>query len=363
MAEANIFGALPGQFSEGLHGSAIDGGEQAAVMYYHTFVLSEDWSQTVAVAQIHLRRCLRNRLTFNATSISSLQGDQAFAQVRNMITSIANEMQWRNLQQAFAFWQIGFAGSLLCLLANSDNNKQVHPELLAQIDEKLGEVNRLYPHINIKPTALLREMWKYAIARDHNHLKIPVRKIMQSLQRPLVVLSVSATPRDQTPLDVDATHRQIGRTLSLSGARYHVEYLPNCRPTDLRAAIRLYQPAIINFNGHGADEVLAFQDNYGYTVAVTSAELVNILTQAKGLGLRAVVMNACTSAGTAKTIADAAGWAIGTVSAIRVSQTIEFSTSFYLALALGHSVDDAYEYAKSHTPGPQDIGLSLYEGD
>ncbi|KAK5163502.1 uncharacterized protein LTR77_010684 [Saxophila tyrrhenica] len=348
MAEANTFGTL--QFSEGVDDWALDGGTEAAKMYYHAFESSRNSPLALSEAQERLKDLLEGQLQALVPVIKLRHRHVALREVTTMIDGITAELQRKSMEHHFAFWQIGFVSSMVGLLVASGNANVGRDPVLQPIHLRLHGVNQLYPRINIRPDEMLADFWKSAAHNDEKSLKAALRKVLNSLQRPLTVLSMSAAPWNKHSVNLWEIHQNIRPRLWAAGFRYIPIWIENCRPAFLEENIAYYRPSIIHLSGNDSSSGLSFQDESGKTQVVDQARLTDILRDAKvSMGLRAVIMNACYSVEAAQAIADAAGFLIGTKFGLDFGNTIGFTSNLYLALARGSSANDAFKEAKGRT--------------
>ena len=160
------------------------------------------------------------------------------------------------------------------------------------------------------------------------------------------ILILSANPKGTNQLRLDEEQREIEEGLRRAKKRelFSLKSAVAVRYRDIRRQILDYEPQILHFSGHGADELgLIFEDETG------NEKLVNAEALAELFGLFAdqlecVVLNACYSEVQAKEIVRYINHVIGMNEAIGDRAAIEFAVGFYDALGVGKSVEDAYKF-------------------
>jgi len=118
------------------------------------------------------------------------------------------------------------------------------------------------------------------------------------------------------------------------------------RTKDLLKALNKTRPQVVHFSGHGGDKGLVLVSADGRGTRCVGADALGKLFHSFR-DVRVVVLNACFSLPQAQAIAAVVGCAIGTPRAISDEAAITFGTSFYRAIAYGHSVQVAYDQACS----------------
>lgn len=357
MSEGGIFGHL--QFAESTHGWALDGGIEAANMYFHEKTYGRDGAATIGEAWARLQRHIQGQPQIASLVFQLGQRRNNPTAVDDVMVPIENEMHRLHLAPQYAFWRIGFAGQMISLMTSHGDD-----DLVTEVEQRIHEVNTLYHFMAIKPQVMLAEFCKsIKDPRSNNFSHVNVREIIQRLSRPMTVLCVSAAPDDQSIFDVLSMNGSVGQALSNSRYRYIPAFVLNCQPQVLGQYIQQYRPAIIHFSGHGDTNLLCFDDGNRQTSLIDNDQLIEILGNATLRGLRAVVLNACHSQQMANAIANSAGFAISSTCTLYVPEAVAFSRLFYLGLAAGWAVDDAFERAKGALPPLSAGKFVLNEGD
>ena len=163
--------------------------------------------------------------------------------------------------------------------------------------------------------------------------------------KPLVILIVSANPRDATRLRVAEERRELDGALRATRFRdlFTIRDIPSCRIRDIARALYDHNPDILLFTGHGSSNGLCFEDDSGRLNIVEKSSLTKLLKYQEGLNL--VILNACYSQNQAQCIADAVGHVIGMEGAITDTDTIDFSREFFTALGYGRTFEESFRRA------------------
>jgi CHAT domain len=159
------------------------------------------------------------------------------------------------------------------------------------------------------------------------------------------ILFLAANPKGTVRLRLDEELREIetGLQLAKNRDRFILESRGAVRPRDIGRAILNFAPQIVHFSGHGVEnEGLVFEDNAGREKFVDVEALAGLFELFKQV--ECVVLNACYSKVQALAIAQHINYVIGMNRQIGDRAAIEFSVSFYDALAAGHPVEFAYKY-------------------
>lgn len=158
------------------------------------------------------------------------------------------------------------------------------------------------------------------------------------------ILFLAANPVNTSHIRLDQEVREIEEKINSAKLRDRFLLIPQlaARTTDLHQALLRHQPHIVHFSGHGSEtQGIILEDNLGRCKPVSSkvlAELFAILPDY----IRIVVLNACYSRRQASSISRVIDYTIGMKDKIGDQSAILFSSSFYLALAYGRSVKEAF---------------------
>jgi hypothetical protein len=164
------------------------------------------------------------------------------------------------------------------------------------------------------------------------------------------ILVLSADPTNLGSVRVDEEIRAIENAVRKSTDRRVFDFLslPRVVATELAELIRVYEPRILHFVGHGDEQGrLQFMGPNG---RAEPADIDAIATVFRALAdiVRCVVLNTCYSDQQAQKIAEHIDIVIGIPDTIEPAAAIEFAREFYLALASGRSVSDAFESGKAN---------------
>jgi hypothetical protein len=161
------------------------------------------------------------------------------------------------------------------------------------------------------------------------------------------ILFLAANPVDTDRIQSDQEAREIGRALRDAGAADRFELLLNgaVQIDDLQRLIFASNPDIVHFSAHGStDSEIVVEGAWGRSRAVGGEALAELFRCLRGR-IRCVVLNACHSAKQAEEIARHVECALGMSGVIGGFSARQFSFSFYRALALGASVQQAFDLA------------------
>jgi len=150
-------------------------------------------------------------------------------------------------------------------------------------------------------------------------------------------------------LQLDVEVREIRQRVSTARYRDDLDFDTHwaARPGDLQQALGETRPRVVHFSGHCGDAGLVLvgsEASRGHSVG--AAALAQLFEAYRG-DIRVVVLNACLSLPQAEAIAEVVGCAIGTLTQITDAAAITFSSSFYRAIALGDSVQAAFDKARA----------------
>ncbi|MET0397094.1 MAG: CHAT domain-containing protein [Longimicrobiaceae bacterium] len=150
-------------------------------------------------------------------------------------------------------------------------------------------------------------------------------------------------------LQLDAEVREIRQRVSTASRRDDLDFDTHwaARPGDLVQALGETRPRVVHFSGHCGDAGLVLVGSEASRGHYVGAEALAQLFEAYRGDIRVVVLNACLSLPQAEAIAAVVGCAIGTLTEITDAAAITFSSSFYRAIALGDSVQAAFDKARA----------------
>ncbi len=159
------------------------------------------------------------------------------------------------------------------------------------------------------------------------------------------ILILSANPRGTAHLRLDEEVREIEEGLQRSKLReqFVIHSKWATRLKDIRRAMLDYEPDIVHFCGHGAEDGLMVEDESG-NVIVVNPDALSGLFELFSERIECVLLNACYSSIQAKAINKSVPYVIGMGTDIQDKSAIEFAVGFYDALGAGKSIDDAYKF-------------------
>jgi CHAT domain len=163
--------------------------------------------------------------------------------------------------------------------------------------------------------------------------------------KPITILFLSANPKNTETLRLEEEFREIRSRVLKSKERDKLTLVQRgaVRVGDLQFYLNQETPTIVHFSGHGTDEgTVVLEDNMGNAQIVTSEALARVFEILKD-NIRCVVLNACFSRKQALAISRHIDCVIGMSTSISDKAAIVFSSAFYLAIASGKSVENAFE--------------------
>ncbi|HEY3567439.1 MAG TPA: CHAT domain-containing protein [Thermoanaerobaculia bacterium] len=173
------------------------------------------------------------------------------------------------------------------------------------------------------------------------------------------ILFLGANPADSSPLRLDEEVRAIDRALvsAALGGRCELAQKWAVRVGEIQEHLLRTKPQVVHFSGHGhRDRSIVLQGDDGLSRPVAADRLARLLARFNQR-LRCVVLNACYTREHGEAIAEHIDCVVGMSTAVADRAAIRFSSAFYLAVASGCSVQDAFEQALA------DIELGEMGGD
>jgi CHAT domain-containing protein len=183
------------------------------------------------------------------------------------------------------------------------------------------------------------------------------------------ILFLAANPINISHLRLDEEAREIEQHIELGSARDRFELIQQwaVRTTDLQRALLKYKPHIVHFSGHGSlDEEIILEDYSGRSKQIGRQAIADLFRILKD-DVRIVVLNSCLTKAQAEALKDNIDYTVGTKKAVGDRAAVTFASAFYLALAFGRSVNDAFASAKlelklCNIPGAEAPELFIREG-
>jgi hypothetical protein len=261
-------------------------------------------------------------------------------------TEVLEILRYRMSSSHRAFALIAIAFAYLSILDGPNDYAEQQKDLVMRLAKRqLEDINNQRSVLNAD------ELYK-RLSQMSQHLPGELERFLLELQKPIVILIVTADPRDRMALQLDEEHNRIDQAIQSSnhGREFTIHRLPNARPEALNPAIRRWRPTIIHFSGHGSCDGLCFVDAIGNAKIIDPEALGRVLGDASRMyGLRTVVMNACFSELQGQHIADGVGHLVAFRDEVSDSSALNFSREFYSALGDGLVVRDAFTAAISGT--------------
>ncbi len=157
------------------------------------------------------------------------------------------------------------------------------------------------------------------------------------------VLLIFANPRQEYNLRLGSEDRIIHEAIRLGKYRDAIALTPCHAATrhDLRRALLNDTFQIVHISGHGTDDGLILEDEYGKSNVVPPEILADIFA-AHSPPVQCVVLNACYSAAQGELIARAVPFTIAVAGLLNDAAAKEFSRGFYDAIGAGKPYDFAY---------------------
>jgi hypothetical protein len=157
------------------------------------------------------------------------------------------------------------------------------------------------------------------------------------------VLLIFANPRQEYNLRLGSEDRIIHEAIRLGKYRDAIALTPCHAATrhDLRRALLNDAFQIVHISGHGTDDGLILEDEYGKSNVVPPDVLADMFA-AHSPPVQCVVLNACYSAAQGALIARAVPFTIAVAGLLNDAAAKEFSRGFYDAIGAGKPYDFAY---------------------
>jgi hypothetical protein len=165
-------------------------------------------------------------------------------------------------------------------------------------------------------------------------------------ERMVRILFLGANPADSTRLRLDQEVREIDHALATAELGSRVELCQKwaVRTSDLQGYLLRTKPRILHFSGHGSESAIVLEGDRGISRPVEGARLARLLANFNQR-LRCVVLNACYSAEQAEAIAEHIDCVVGMAVTVADRAAVRFAAAFYLAVASGCSVQEAFDQA------------------
>lgn len=182
----------------------------------------------------------------------------------------------------------------------------------------------------------------------HQQTQIEIAEL-KNVPEKITVLFIASNPLDQHQLRLDEEAREIESMIRKSDYRDSIIFATKwaARPLDILQSINEIKPAIVHFSGHGSDlDELVFQDDNGKTKLISKEAIIQTMVSTSD-NIELVFFNTCFSFNQAREITRHINAAIGMNNSIGDDAARVFSAQFYASLGFGHSVEKAFNQAKS----------------
>ncbi|HLP47482.1 MAG TPA: SUMF1/EgtB/PvdO family nonheme iron enzyme, partial [Candidatus Kapabacteria bacterium] len=159
------------------------------------------------------------------------------------------------------------------------------------------------------------------------------------------ILIISSNPKTTPRIQFDEEIKEIEEALGRSKYRDQFEILSKLRVSFkvLRRALLDHDPQIVHFIGHGNEDGLLLEDEFGLAVPI-SPEVLSGLFKLFSDKVEFIILNACYSELQANVIIEHINYVIGMRGEIKDKASIEFTVGFYDALGAGKSVEESFKF-------------------
>jgi len=151
--------------------------------------------------------------------------------------------------------------------------------------------------------------------------------------------SPAGTPRLKLEDEIRAI--QLERNPGTLADRLEIVNIPAARAQDL-SMLRTHEPGAVHFSGHGESGELLFQDDRGELRPLPTSDLAETFRLA-GSSVRLVVLSACHSESHVEALLAHVDCVVTMRGPIHDDDARRFTVAFYRHLALGDSVQDAFD--------------------
>lgn len=189
---------------------------------------------------------------------------------------------------------------------------------------------------------------------------------MNTPLKPALVLMLSASPSDATPLSLDREARTIQDQINQAedegrASRISLATRWAAHPLDLLRELRKLRPIVVHFSGYGGREGLYFQRCFGASQAVSPRAIAEAFA-ASGAPVRLVVLSTCYTDKYAEALLEHVDCIIGMSRSYSDYAGRAFVAELYRALGRGATIANAYHLACAKgcteigTPPPRILG-------
>lgn len=202
-----------------------------------------------------------------------------------------------------------------------------------------AEGTRLYGEIRSTDTQMPLALFGHA---DGDRMSELARQVWADARETILVLN--ANPDDRSPLRVDREAATAERQLEMVKSpkrRFQVVQRFAVGLRDVQKELLNNEPIILQFSGHGTENLLFFETSDGRAEGMEGSALAGILA-AYGR-LECLVLHACYAKAVAHACAAHVGVVIGSTAPIVDETAPAFTAAFYQGLAHGRSYRNAYD--------------------
>jgi hypothetical protein len=264
--------------------------------------------------------------------------------VRPVTTVVTNTLNYVKRLATPAHCAFVLIGETACFLREGIRlaTEDLKPAVRNVAHQRLQEIGIRCPNLTVMHDVL----WDIFNTLSPDDLGTPsLRRLFQEIQRPLVVLVVSADPKNLDRLRLAQERRELEDALRRTRLRdaFEIHDKSSCRVQDITRALDDHGPSILHFSGHGNRKGLYFENDSGKAQLVKPDALANLFEQQTRLQL--VILNACYTVDQAQTIANKVGYVIAMEDAIQDRDAIHFTRELYTALGSGRDFESAFSRA------------------
>ncbi|MBP0019406.1 MAG: CHAT domain-containing protein [Cyanobacteria bacterium SBLK] len=170
-----------------------------------------------------------------------------------------------------------------------------------------------------------------------------IRKFMR--QTKVTVLFLAANPLTTTRLRLDEEARLIEKAIQGSelSSLFEVKQCWAAKIDELQGYLLRYSPDIVHFSGHGdSSSEIVIENDDGSPYAIPPESLAKLFSVLKD-DIKLVVLNTCYSEQQAQSIVQNIECVVGMSGAVNDRSAMNFSYSFYQALAYGRNIKTAFD--------------------
>lgn len=176
------------------------------------------------------------------------------------------------------------------------------------------------------------------------------------------ILFLAANPWTMPKLELEKEIKKIQSNLKLAKEKDNLE-LKHKEAVSMEILIQALldeSPDIVHFSGHGVEQGIILQDEYGARKVITKEALESLFKEFKDK-IKCVILNACYSELQATAIRSVIPIVIGMKAELDDEAATAFSTGFYQAIGAGKNIPTAFNLGLSTIKGPpgKDIAILL----